>query len=162
MECSDCGLLGCDNIYCCTWTPTFFWVKVSLVKNMVKLSHATKGRWSISSTKREIGNTTQSKSIQVNGKCEEPRNSMVLFTVKISKQNDMEEDGAAHCSKMMASMCKSAWHHNRRCQPRSDSNELWLDGCKKGSEIYLYITAKGQSYCHSVVINITTVLHVGR
>jgi hypothetical protein len=41
-DCSDCGHLGCDTIYCCTWTPTFFRVKVSWVKNIVKLSHATK------------------------------------------------------------------------------------------------------------------------
>jgi hypothetical protein len=68
----------------------------------------------------------------------------------------MEENGEVHCSKMMVSICKSLQHHNRWPQSRSDSNELWLDGCKMGSEIYLYITAKGQSYCHSVVISITT------
>jgi len=84
------------------------------------------------------------------------------FMVKISKQNDMEENGAAHRYKMMVSNCKSARHHNRWPQLRSDSNELWLDGCKKGSEIYLYITAKGQSYCHSIVISITAVSCVGR
>jgi hypothetical protein len=74
----------------------------------------------------------------------------------------MEENEAAHCSKMMASICKIAWHHNRWPQSRSDSNDLWLDGCKKGSEIYLYITAKGQSNCHRVVISITAVSCVGK
>jgi len=64
MDSSVRSLKGCNNIYCCTWTSTFFRFKVSLVKNTVKLSHTTKGRWSISSTKRGTGSTTQSKSIQ--------------------------------------------------------------------------------------------------
>jgi hypothetical protein len=76
-------------------TSSIFRATVNWVKNMVKLySQATKGRRSISSTEQGIGNTTQPKPIQkVNRKCEEPRNKMVLFMVKLSKQNDMEEDG---------------------------------------------------------------------
>jgi hypothetical protein len=74
----------------------------------------------------------------------------------------MEENRAAHCYKMMSSNCKSARHHNRWPHSWTDSNELWLDGCKKGSEIYLYITVKGQPYCHNVVICIRAVSCVRR
>jgi hypothetical protein len=63
-------------------------------------------------TRKRQHNTVQINT-KVNGKCEEPRNNTVLFMAKISKQNDMEENEAAHCSKMMASICKIAWHHNR-------------------------------------------------
>jgi hypothetical protein len=62
---------------------------------------------------RKRQNNTVQINTKVNGKCEEPRNNMVLFMVKIPKQNDMEENGEVHCSKMMVSICKSLQHHNR-------------------------------------------------
>lgn len=127
----------------------------------VKPHHKREVVYQFHKTRKRQHNTVQT-NIKVNGKCEEPRNNMVLLIVKISEQNNMEENGAAHCSKMMASICKSVWHQYRWHQSQSDSNELWLDSWEKGSEIYLYITAKGQSYCHSVVTSITHASYVGR
>ena len=78
----------------------------------VKPSHKRKVAYQFHKTRNRQHNTVQI-STKVDGKYEEPRNNMVLFMVKITKQYDMEENGAAHCSKMTASICKSARHHNR-------------------------------------------------
>jgi len=55
----------------------------------VKLHHKRKVVYQFHKTRKRQYNTVQINT-KVNGKCEEPRNNMVLIMVKISKQNDME------------------------------------------------------------------------
>jgi hypothetical protein len=81
-------------------------------RGQVKPRHTRKVVYQFHKTRKRQHNTVQINK-KVNRKREEPRNNMVLFMVKISKQNDMEENRAAHCYKMMSSNCKSARHHNR-------------------------------------------------
>jgi len=143
--------------------PIFFRVKVNSVKNMVKLSHTTKRRWSINSTKRGRGSTTQSKSIQKwmgNLKNQET----IWFSSWSKYQNGMT------WNRMGQHIALKWWHLSARVYGiTTDDPSLGLTqmnigytGCKKGSEIYLYITANSQSYCHSVVTSIIPVSCVGR
>jgi hypothetical protein len=60
----------------------------------VKPRHKTKVVYQFHQLRNRQHNTVQINT-KVNGKCEEPRNKMVLFMIKISNQNDMEEDGGS-------------------------------------------------------------------
>jgi hypothetical protein len=60
----------------------------------VKPCHKRKMVYQLQKTRNRQQNTAQINT-KVNGKYEEPRNKMVLFMIKISNQNDMEEDGGS-------------------------------------------------------------------
>jgi hypothetical protein len=160
MDCSDCGLLGCGTINYCTWTPTFFKVKMSWVKNMVKLRHATKGRWSISSKKRGTGNTTQSKSIQMWMENEKNQETKWFFSLwKYQTRMTWTRMKAAYCAKMITPVCKSARHHNRWPQSQSDTKNCGYMAARRDLK-FIYITLQTVPQCNSAVISNTAVSYM--